>query len=169
MTSRTFKQAGIAYGRTPVTITVKIDDNTIYSGPVKTIDDIIPSFPDPNWTSTNYLFTWQNDVEFSGTQFLEINVGWGDLLLAETTANYGFIIDPKDPLYKIPNGPDNFVGFCTERVSDPLSDVTIDGIPQPRDDSLLGQWHWMIPAGSTFTAKINIPSGSNLYDDNKKF
>lgn len=163
---RTFIQKGQGYGPTPVTITAKIGNVVVYSGTVPTLNQAPPvggqSGPGP---STN-LFSWTNDIEFSGQQDVEISVEGGLLLLSQTLANYtaggGANVKP------VPGDANTFRNFWYETIDgvtigDPFTDEKIDGVPQiehPEPSQLPGQWWWYLPAGSTFTARLNIAAGN---------
>lgn len=160
MTSRTFIQTGIAYGYHPASIIATIDGKTVYSGPVHTVDDVLPTFPNKDWSNTNRLFTWTTDIDFEGILNLEIQVQGSDLILTETLANYGPISAPSFPDGKKSSGDTHFVPFFSVGpTSEPFTDVEIDGVPMERDDSPEGQWIWILHAGSTFVAKVNVQAG----------
>jgi len=157
MTTRNFIQCGQAYGSTTASITATIDGTVIFTGPISTLDTPIPTRLD---TSPNYMptiFTWTNTVAFSGTQSYSIAVTGSPLLLGGTTADYC-----------VANNVSAFHSFYTYEidgvaVADPLTNVAIDGMAQtrgPNNDTLPGQWHWSIPAGSTLTATLNVNAGS---------
>ena len=155
MTTRTFKQFGQAYGATPAVITATIGGTVVFSGEVATVDAPWPSLPNVEITGTE-LYTWTNTVEFAGTQSFSLSVANSPLLLADTLADY------------IANNSAQFGSFYSYQdsgttISDPFSNVAIDGVimqKSPEYSELLGQWYWQIPAGSTFTATLNISAGN---------
>ena len=156
MTTRNFKQCGQAYGSTPASITATIDGTVVYSGPISTLDAPVPSRPYTATTGLPAIFTWTNTVEFSGTQSYSIAVTGSPLLLDFTAADYSSISNVTTF--------STFYTYTTGGVSvaDPFTNVAIDGVVQTRgpDDSVLpGQWQWLIPAGSTFTATLNVDAG----------
>jgi hypothetical protein len=164
MTSRTFKQYGQGYGNTSVTITVKLDSQTVFSGPVETIDQETP------WKAHGVeLCSFVGpDVSFNGTLPLEISVANGDLLLSETLANYSnvYITDAQGNVNTYSSGSDEFAMFYQTTIdgvtySDPFTDEKIDGVLQdgPPNPEYTGQWGWVIRNGSTFTATLNIQPG----------
>ena len=155
MTTRNFKQLGQAYGSTPASITATIDGTVVYSGTIPTFDTPIPSRPDVSTDSVTTLFTWTNTVEFAGTQSYSIAVTGSPLLLCFIEADYC-----------IPNAIANFnipytYDYNGVTIADPLTNVAIDGVPQTRgpDNTLVGPWHWLIPAGSILTATLNVNAG----------
>ena len=154
MSTRTFKQYGLAYGSSPTTITAKIDGVEVFSGQVTTVDQPLPTFPNPNFNIENTLFSWTKDSSFSGTTIMEISVQGSPVLLAPTLANYS--VDS-------PENQDIFSPFYRYEVdgviySDPLSNESINGtsVFRGREENLTGQWYWLVSAGSTFTATINV-------------
>ena len=74
MTIRTFIQRGQAYGIEPVTITAQIDGVQVFSGPVNTIDEPVPALPSLDTQIGVDIFSWAEDVLFSGTKTMEITV-----------------------------------------------------------------------------------------------
>jgi hypothetical protein len=177
MTTRTFKQMGQGYGSSNCTVTAKIDGATVFSGIVPSANQRLPVGPTDTEDAYPTLFTWTNDVDFEGTQTMEITVTGATVLLAATNANYmrsavqteGIIENP-DPNYVPTNyestGPDTYGVIFKEEVdgfvyTDPTTNVTIDGVPKSvaRDSSLLGQRHWTISPGSTFTCQLNVQAG----------
>ena len=157
MTIRNFKQCGQAYGSTPASITATIDGTVVFSGPVSTLDQPLPILPEPSDdVSPPTLFTWTNTVDFAGTQSYSIAVIGSQLLLDCTQADHCVA--------------NNVAQFDTPyiyetdgvRVADPLTNVAIDGVAMqrgPNNNELPGQWQWIIPAGSTFTATLNVNAG----------
>ena len=156
MTTRNFKQRGQAYGSTPASITATIDGTVVYSGPISTLDTPLPIRPGVANVSIPTIFTWTNNVDFAGTQSYSIAVTGSPLLLAFTGADHC-----------VANNVAQFGTIYTYdndgvTVADPLTNVAIDGqaIQRGPDNSTLsGQWQWLIPAGSTLTATLNIKAG----------
>jgi len=154
MTTRTFRQHAQGFGAATTNITVKLDGQEIFSGPVVTENAPLPVLPNPAFSVANEAFTWEKDTAFSGTMALEISVSGSPLLLANTVANY-----PTDA----PEFAGDFMGFYSYQdgetlISDPFSDEQIDGISVSRneDPSLSGQWWWTIMPGSTFTCTVSV-------------
>lgn len=174
MTTRTFKQKGQAYGSTTASIVASINGVTVYSGTVNTVNEPMPSLPDTENSYGVDLFSWQEDAAFAGTQTISIAVTGSDLLLTDSIANYVAVLNPdynpSDPASKewISGGADVYGSFYnitedgTNYYSDPFTNEAIDGNSQEHvpDPDLPGQWYWRIPAGSTFTATVNIQAGT---------
>ena len=154
MTTRIFKQTGQAYGAIPASITATIDGTVVYTGSVPNLNTPVPSLPSN--VITPEIFTWTNTVAFAGTQSYSIAVTGSPLLLDFTGADYC-----------IANNVSQFSNFYTYEiggvtVADPLTNVVIDGVAMqrgPDNSTLSGQWQWLIPAGSTLTATLNVNAG----------
>jgi hypothetical protein len=173
MTNRTFLQQGQGFGSETVTITASINGAQVYTGPINTLNQPIPSFPDSGEYPVSNLYTWTNTVDFQGTQNLEITVQTGTLLLMDSLANYGFSDNPNPPTPTVPGGTVAYEPFFSIDIggiviSDPLTNVVINNVPQTpaRDSNLDGQWFWTIPANGTFTATINVQPGFEVSDWN---
>ena len=155
MTTRTFKQFGQGYGATPAVVTTSIGGTVVFSGNVPTVDSPMPSFPNLEVTGTE-LYTWTNTVDFAGTQSFSMTVQNSTVLLTESFANYCNANDSAQfglfYTYEVGN----------TLVADPFTDVAIDGISLQKSmdySEYNGQWYWTIPAGSTFTATLNVSAG----------
>jgi len=151
MTTRNFKQLGQAYGSTPASITASIDGTVVFSGPISTVNTPVPTRPDSLTLPT--IFTWTNIVAFTGTQSYSIAVTGSPLLLGDTSADH-FIANNLAQF----NSFNNYV-IDGITISDPFTNVAIDGVAMqrgPDNSALPGQWQWLIPAGSTFTATLNV-------------
>lgn len=154
MTDRTFQQWAQGYGSTPCQVTCQIDGNTVFSGTVTTLDEPLPSLPDPEFIGPPVAWSWQDASDFTGTRQFTVSVTGSTLLLAQTFAN--------DPYGNVAN-LDQFGSFYSHEIdgvvyNDPFTNETIDGVPQsgPFVPENSGQWWWQIPAGSTFSAILNI-------------
>jgi hypothetical protein len=156
MTTRNFEQRGQAYGATPASITATIDGTVVYTGSVSTLNQTIPIGPGSSDNVFPTLFTWTNTVDFVGTQSYSITVTGSPLLLDYTSADYCSS-----------NNVARFSSFYFQTidgitVADPFTNVTIDGVAMqrgPDNSTLSGQWQWLIPVGSTFTATLNVDVG----------
>jgi hypothetical protein len=158
MTTRTFRQFGQAYGATPASITASVGGSVVFSGAISTADQPVP-LSQANISAAE-LFSWINTVDFAGNVSFSIAVNNSQLLLTDTDADYCSA-----------NNTSNFYPFYSYEdsgmtIADPFTDVTIDGVPMLRGPNnsnvagpLTGQWYWLIPAGSTFTATLNVSAG----------
>lgn len=159
MTVRAFRQLGLGYGVTPCNIIAKIDSNIVYSGAVSTLDDSMPSGYTPGVPAVAglTLFEWSNPVNFAGTQTMEIAVSGSPLLLTNTQATHSYEKADSNAY-----GPIFHYRFEDQfPMWDPLSDIQINSNPytRPSEPMLAAQWHWVIPAGTTFVATVNIQAG----------
>jgi hypothetical protein len=156
MTVRLFRQHAQGYGSQPTNVTVKIDGVDIYSGSVSTINTPVPCLPDSDVKINNVAWGWDDTAEFAGTRELSISVSGSPLLLAETLANnpHAGNIQPEMEWLAF---------YCKDingvKYFDPLSNQAIDGVAQRTAAQGVGntgqQW-WIIDAGSTFTATVNV-------------
>jgi hypothetical protein len=150
MALRTLQQHGLGFGSVDTVITASINGAVYFNGPVTTVNEPFPPLPNSGYQVDNVLFDWTVPDDFEGTQQLEISVTGSPLLLAYTVAN-------------TPDTPDAFGLFYSVDINgveytDPFTNEAIDGVAQsgPYKPELAGQWWWKIPAGSTFTATVNI-------------
>jgi hypothetical protein len=161
MTTRTFKQCGQAYGSTPASITATIGGTVVFSGPISTLNQPVPVRPESDGNVIiPEIFTWTNNVDFAGTQSYSIAVTGSPLLLTFTGADHCFANNVVDFSFFYNYEIDGVM------VADPFTNVAIDGVAQqrgPDNSQLSGQWQWLIPAGSTFTATLNVDAGTSPY------
>ena len=156
MTTRNFIQCGQAYGSTTASITATIDGTVVFSGPVSTVNTPVPTRPDVSTDTVPTIFTWTNTVAFAGTQSYSIAATGSPLLLDFTGADHC-----------VANNVAEFLSFYTYAIGgvtvpDPFTNVAIDGVAMqrgPDNSTLSGQWQWLIPAGSTLTATLNVNAG----------
>lgn len=165
MTTRTFKQLGIAFGNATATITAKVDNVVVYQGPVTTLNEPFPDLPNVAYVINDSLFSWTTDVTYSGPASVEVEVDENsDLIVADIAANYSIIpnpayIDanttPTVPQY-ISSGPDGFETINPNLIGN----VYIDGVLQTVDHTQLpGQWWWELTVPDTILKEITITPG----------
>jgi hypothetical protein len=157
--ARTFKQQGQGFGANPVSIVAVVNGVEVFNGPINTVDQ------DPSDTYTGPmvdLFTWELPVDFVGSVPMQITVTGGSaLVLGQTLANYmdplteaGALAVFNNPYYEVIDG---------EPTSDPLSNITINGVAQTPGHDLPGQWFWDIPTDSVFACTVNVnANGGNV-------
>lgn len=153
--ARMFKQLAQGYGTGTLSATVQLDGQVIFDGPVPTIDALPPG-PTANVVLGVDCWHWQEDINYQGSKTLTIVVaGSGMLQLNQTMALANVEV------------PDSWVAVYNELIttplgddilSDPLSNVTIDGVLQTRSPEfpLNGQWSYNIFGGQTFTATFTV-------------
>ena len=66
MATRTIQLLGQGYGATPAQITVTANGNTVYSGPVNTVNEPVPLLPNTQLSLQNILCTVEIDQAFVG-------------------------------------------------------------------------------------------------------
>lgn len=165
---RTFKQCGQGIGAEPVSIIAKINGTVVFEGDIPTLDIPLPDQPDqvdPDVNFSNPIFSWEGEVDYSGTAEMEIIVdGTGTLILTDTIANYVWVGNT-------PPSANTYNYFYSYKVgnvviSDPYTNPKIDGaeVVRVRDfdptNTLDGQWWYTLDAGSTFTGTLNITGGN---------
>jgi hypothetical protein len=165
MTTRTFRQLGIAFGAAPATIIAKINDVIVYQGPVTTLNEPVPALPNPGYTVDNVLFTWTNDVTYEGPVKVEIQVDAdSDILVAEIDANYTPIPNPAyvdantTPTVStvMSSGPDGFIDLPASQIGD----VYVQGELQTIDHTNLpGQWWWELTIPDDIVINATITPG----------
>jgi hypothetical protein len=165
MLTRTFKQYAHAFDSLPINVAVTLDNKEIFNSSVPLIGDVDYDRSTLSYTD-QVLCTWSNDIDFIGTKLIKVEVtgeGTGFLVLESTHANYICIEQSLNPYVTIPGGPDIYNGFYSQKLDgfdahDPYTEVKIDGVAQTTDHSpeCTGQWFWMIPVGTTFTATLNV-------------
>lgn len=149
MRQRTFIQHAIGIGFDPVIVVVKIDNDVIYHGPVKTLE----SQEHEDFTGTkikNIGWSWSGDPDFQGTREISISVsGLGStLVLGNSFADNPYLTEIKfKPFWQVNNHGIN-----------PFRDVVINGVPQmdPNSWGYPGQYWWKIPSDGFFTATMVV-------------
>lgn len=152
MLQRTFRQYAQGFGSAPVQAVVTIDDVTVFSGTVNTLNQPAPPMSDSGTTLDNLAWSWQGDAAYQGTRAITVAVTGSTLVLGQTLANSPYNDD--GALWgQVWSQEINGV-----RYFDPFTDVRIDGIAQSTNFTAaqVGQRWWRIPAGSTWTATMNI-------------
>lgn len=172
MITRTFKQLGKAYGAEPLSMRVTLDGEEIFNGPVPTVDEPGPDWPNIVWPFGDELFTWTEDIDYAGTKELKIQVlGDGYVLLTSSLANYVCVEASVNPYITVPGGPEVFNGFYSQKfdgyeIHDPLTNVKIGGVVQETDQgpTVTGQWSWHIPGGMEFSCNVSVNKGRHPDD-----
>lgn len=159
MTTRTFKQMGLAYGSQPANITAKLNNVVVYSGPITTVDGPFPELPNLEFAVSNELFSWTADVNFSGPQVIDVAIdNNATLLVAQLEANYTPIanVSANISVGVISSGPDGYVGFSYTQ----FGNTYINGeLQEVVHGDLTGQWWWAIPANGEFVENITVEPG----------
>jgi hypothetical protein len=131
---------GQGYGSSPATIVVKLEDSTIFSGEIPTVNQIkFNTAPDDQVV----LFTCELPVTFKGLKPMSVEVLTGTVALAHIHANYCFY-----------NDHDLYFTICPG--ADARKNVKIDGELQTPAQNLPGTWSWTVSAGSTLSYDLNV-------------
>jgi hypothetical protein len=162
---------GQGYGSDPASITVVLNNNTIYSGTVPTINE--PPVDKPV-TDQVVLFTTDEisdiNTDFEGTLPLITTVNSGVVLFGPIQSNYNAITPGLTGFTVVPEminfGRVDQFSICyggrpvnSDNNIDSRSSVYIDGVKQ--STTSIGRWNWIIPAGSTMTCDLTITKGSS--------
>jgi len=152
MTQKTIIQRAQGYNHSPVTVTVKIDNNVVYQGEIPTANTPPPALPD-SWTSELGVDSWSWSVaeDFDGVSDMTVNINNGTVYLCDTF--YTLDSQPEEVFSLMYLHQDGEV-----ETGDPFTEVKINNIPQsvPRDPEHTGQWVWQLHAGDSFSCKVNI-------------
>ena len=168
MTTRTFKQQGLAYGSSPVTLVAKVDGVEVFNGTVATLNEPIPITPVDGLvysTEPSDLFTFTDDADFAGTKTLEIAVSGGTLVVAGLLADYSFYTKQSSPVdpSKYP-GAGKFGSAFINNVdsivyTNAITNVTIDDVAQSAGEEVTGTRYYDVEPGSVFKATLQISKG----------
>ena len=160
MTTRIFKQQGLAYGSSPVSLVAKIDGVEVFNGPVPTLNAPIPDLPEVGYTTHGVdLFTFDGDVAFAGNKTIEIAVSGGTLVVAGVDANYSLHGRGAENM----PGADIFSSAYFNEVNgtvytNAITNVTVDDVAR-FDEECTGTWFYIVGPGSTLKATLQISEG----------
>jgi hypothetical protein len=158
MTTRTFKQMGVAFGNQPAEITAKVDNVTVYQGTVVTLNEPVPELPNFDYIVTNELFSWTADVDFSGPAVIEITVGQGaQLLVAQLQANYNATANSTGNI--VSSGPDGYSIFRWQQFGNTYINGMLQDSQSINHNELDGMWWWSLPPNSNFVENVTINPG----------
>ena len=142
--NRTVKFFGQGYGVDPVNIVVKLEDLTIFSGEIATIDQAgFNTAPEDQVV----LFTCELPVVFGGLKPMSVEVLNGTVVLAHIHANYCFY-----------NSHNLYFDICPG--ADARKNVRINGELETPALDLPGTWSWTVSAGSMLSYDLNVVSGT---------
>lgn len=150
---RTFKQLGQGYSNAAATVIVKINGETVYMGPVPTINEPVPT--DFAWGKDHHvaLWQWQTALDHRAAQAVEVTVTSGRVLLLNTVSDNTDIPGASGTW----NFTSGLVGdFGPFHGDDPWSDVKINGRPQALASGKRGQSYWLLHNGDVLTGNINM-------------
>jgi hypothetical protein len=157
MTTRTFKFYGQAFSTDgPAVISVKFNGDTIFSGPVQTVNDNYRASPTD--TSTT-LFEYIGDINTTGNIPFELYVENGTVFFGLVKANYsGYEADNDGNVIITPEEYYSDVNFNTVE-SDGKNNVKIDDVPVIRqllDPKQIGDWWYRVFEKQTFACDLFV-------------
>jgi hypothetical protein len=94
MAIRTVQILGQGYGANPAEITVTASGNTVFSGTVSTVDQLLPALPNLEIDLNSVLCTFEIDTAFVGEIPMTCAVSTGTVIFAQIYANYVTISNP---------------------------------------------------------------------------
>jgi hypothetical protein len=142
--NRTVKFFGQGYGVTPASIVVKLENLTIFSGEIPTVNQ---SKFNTAPTDQVVLFTCELPIAFTGLKPMTVDVIHGTVAFAHIQANHCFYSN--DDLY-----------FTICPGADARKNVKINGESQTPTQDLPGTWSWTVSAGSTLSYDLDIVAGT---------
>jgi hypothetical protein len=168
---RTLKIKGIGFSTTAdnVEITVKIDGNVIFSGPVLTDKttvynpNIQPGTPVTTMDATTTVAEWTENIDFAGTRALEITATKGVFLCTQTTSTYMPVATKTAPTTIFSSGENDVPCYVLETadgfIRNVYSNVTINGVAHTDLPSPGGFSAWGIQPNNSLVATLNISAG----------
>lgn len=166
MTTRTIQFLGQGYGAEPTTVTASWNGNTIYTGPVATVDQPQPG---AGFVPAEIMFTHEIDLNLQGSIPMTVEINTGSLIIGPIFANYANISSRVDNvLVYSSSGPDgyrlinNAVNNGNPAISDVRENVVIDGVPQTptRTEQQKGTWCYHLAEGSIISCQVDVDAGS---------
>lgn len=138
MANRTVQLLGYGFGADPAEITVTLNGNTVFSGPVPTLDIPVPSFPNLDLVNDAVvLCTFDIELDSVGPIPMTYSVNNNVVVFAEINANYVGVLNPvytPEQLAVLDN-PDtplaDLVAIFTQVANPPLSQTDIDTLLDP--------------------------------------
>jgi hypothetical protein len=150
---RTFKQLGQGYSNAAATVIVKIDGETVYMGPVPTINEPVPT--DFGWCKDHLvtLWQWQKPLPHRAAQTVEVTVTSGRVLLLHLVSDNTDIPGASATWNISERLVDHFGPF---HPGDCWSNVKINGRPQALTSGKPGDSYWLLHNGDVLTGNINM-------------
>jgi hypothetical protein len=94
MANSTIKFLGQGYGATPAAITITANGNTVFSGPVDTVDQLRPVLPNPDLNLVSNVGTFEVPQNFKGQIPMTCTVTSGTVIFAQVMINNVYISNP---------------------------------------------------------------------------
>lgn len=149
--TRTLRFYGKAYGETPVSLTVSINGNELFNGPVSTAPGTPPRGLANNEQEILFTVPFPRGATGRGSFPMTVAVSGGDsVILGSIDSNYAPTGVGTD------TGADTYWGVYN---GDARSDVQIDGVAQAdpvREAEYTGSYCWLVYTGSTLSCNLNL-------------
>ena len=87
MANSTIKFLGQGYGATPAVVTITANGNTVFSGPVDTVDQLRPVLPNTSLNLVSNVGTFEIDRTFKGQIPITCTVTSGTVIFAQVMIN----------------------------------------------------------------------------------
>ena len=137
MANRTIKFLGQGYGATPAVITITANGNTVFSGPVDTVDQLLPVLPSTDLNLVSNVGTFEIDQTFIGQIPITCTVTSGTVIFAQVMIDNVYLSNPAytPQQLAILSNPDTTpaekVAIYTPVADPPLSQQDIDTLLDP--------------------------------------
>jgi hypothetical protein len=137
MANSTIKFLGQGYGATPAEITITANGNTVFSGPVDTVDQLRPVLPNPSLNLTGNVGTFEVPQNFKGQIPITCTVNSGTVIFAQILisnvfqTNPGYTSEQLSTLLNPATTPTERVAIYTTLANPPLSQQDIDTLLDP--------------------------------------
>lgn len=165
MINRTVKFYGQGFGTSPVDVTVTANGETVYTGPVPTLDQPIPQTP-YNQDDCVSLFTTQIPVDFSGSipMTIRVNSGYG-IKFVTATANYVPVPNPvytpeQFAIVTSPDGGEEALNIVTSLATPPFTEEEIAVLSNPSTPE--SEYRALL---AEHGVSIYVSGGVDYYDD----
>lgn len=152
----------------PLSMTCRVNEGLVYFANILTNYGKIKN---PRYTEEQHTILNDQRTSISDKTAMFVSAGADTLSLEEinilntpstTDDDYVNIIATHQLSPLINGGADVWddISNHTENFSDPRTEIKIDGISQApvQDDMLYGAWWWKVPAGSTLSYILTVPS-----------
>jgi len=137
MANRTVQIEGQGYGSSPAQITVTANGNTVFSGTVSAVSQLVPVLPNLDINLSEIFCTFEIDQAFTGQIPMTCAVSSGTVIFTQIYANYAEIPNPvyTPEQITILTSPTTTqaerVTIYTQVANPPLSQTDIDTLLDP--------------------------------------
>lgn len=167
MNMRTLQIFGQGYGSSPTTVSVSAGGNTIYTGPVPTVNEPIPNTRPPN--TLPIITTYDVDITLQGEIPMTVEVTSGILIIGDVLGNYANVYTTVGNVTIVTSsGPNTFLSVnnfhnnLDPALQDVRQNVAINGVPISitRPAGATGTWSYQLEDGDTLTCLLDLDSGT---------